>query len=245
MAVKKISELTTFTGAVEADDYLPIVDTSATETKKIAATLFKGDQGVPGNVPKLEVVDIDDPSAELSVLGAGLINSDLVQVWQDTGTANNPTTKYIYDEDTTETEDIPFIIDGVEGKFIASSAGRYNDSMITFKENIDTKGQAWSNANTLTDAATIATNCNNGNVHTVTLEGNRTLGAPTNLKNGATYVWIIKQDGTGTRTLAYNAVFKFEAGAAPILSIGINDVDILSGVSDGTNVYAQLTKDFS
>ena len=84
-----------------------------------------------------------------------------------------------------------------------------------------------------------------GNVHTVTLTANRTLGAPTNLKNGGTYIWIIKQDGSGNQTLAYNAVFKFENGIAPTLSTGTNDVDILSAVSDGTNVFAQLVKDFS
>lgn len=104
--------------------------------------------------------------------------------------------------------------------------------------------QAYSVTNTLTDAATIATDCNNGNVHTVTLAGNRTLGAPSNLKNGATYIWIIKQDATGTRTLAYNAVFKFPGGVAPTLTTTGNAVDILSGISDGVNVYCDMTLDF-
>lgn len=114
----------------------------------------------------------------------------------------------------------------------------------TFQNNVVVEGQGFSENNTLIDAATIATDCNNGNVHTVTLGDNRTLGAPTNLKNGSTYIWIIKQDGTGSRTLAYNAVFKFEGGLAPILSIGANSIDILSAVSDGTNVLAQLIRDF-
>jgi hypothetical protein len=104
--------------------------------------------------------------------------------------------------------------------------------------------QAYSAMNTLSDAATIATDCNDGNVHTVTLTDNRTLGAPTNLKNGATYIWIIKQDATGSRTLAYNAVFKFPGGDTPILSTAANSVDILTGVSDGTNIYCSLAADF-
>ncbi len=107
------------------------------------------------------------------------------------------------------------------------------------------KGQAFSATNTLTDAATIATDCNLGNVHEVTLTANRTLGAPTNLKDGATYIWVITQDGGGTNTLAYNAVFKFPGGTAPTLSTGGGDVDILSGWSDGTNIYASLQEDFS
>lgn len=89
----------------------------------------------------------------------------------------------------------------------------------------------------LTDAATIATDAATGNVFTVTLGGNRTLGAPSNLAAGATYIWIITQDGTGSRTLAYNSVFKFPSGVAPTLSTGAAAKDIISGVSDGTNVY--------
>ena len=109
----------------------------------------------------------------------------------------------------------------------------------------EVKGQAFSATNTLTDATTIATDCNLGNVHEVTLTANRTLGAPTNLKDGATYIWKIIQDGGGTNTLAYNAVFKFPGGTAPTLSTGGGDVDILSGWSDGTNIYASLGEDFS
>lgn len=79
----------------------------------------------------------------------------------------------------------------------------------------------------------------------MTLEGNRTLGAPTNLKDGATYIWIFTQDVVGTRTLAFNAVFLFPAGDTPILSTPAASVDILTGVSDGTNVFCTLTKGFS
>ena len=114
----------------------------------------------------------------------------------------------------------------------------------TFQKNVQVNGQGYSSTNTLVDASTIATDCDTGNVHTVTLGGNRTLLNPTNLKNGATYTWIIKQDATGGRTLAYGSAFKFEDGLLPILSTPANSVDILSAVSDGTNVYAQIIKDF-
>lgn len=95
----------------------------------------------------------------------------------------------------------------------------------------------------LTDAATIATDCSLGNVFTVTLGGNRTLGAPTNLAAGATYIWRITQDGAGGRTLAYNAVFKFQAGVAPVLTTTAAAVDIISGVSNGTNIYCSVLLD--
>jgi hypothetical protein len=54
----------------------------------------------------------------------------------------------------------------------------------------------------LTDAATISTDASLGNVFTVTLGGNRTLGAPTNATNGQKCIWAFTQDGTGTRTLS-------------------------------------------
>jgi hypothetical protein len=99
---------------------------------------------------------------------------------------------------------------------------------------------------TLTDAATIATDAELGNVFEVTLDGNRTLGLPTNLVSGFTYMWIIKQDAvTGSRTLAYNAIFKFPGGAAPTLSTGVGDVDIITAVYDGTNLLCVFQADFS
>jgi hypothetical protein len=100
------------------------------------------------------------------------------------------------------------------------------------------------NATTLTDAATIAWDAESNQVASVTLTDNRTLGAPTNLVDGATYILIVKQDGTGGRTLAYNAVFKFPGASAPTLSTGINDVDILTFISDGTNMYGVFQGDF-
>jgi len=110
--------------------------------------------------------------------------------------------------------------------------------------NLEVRGQAYSPLNPLVDAATIATNCDLGNVHNVTLAGNRTLGAPTNAQGGATYIWAITQDGTGSRTLAYNAVFKFPGGTAPTLSTTAGAVDILTGVADGVAFYCVLQKDF-
>ncbi len=126
---------------------------------------------------------------------------------------------------------------------VAITGGTATLSTLTTTGNVQVGGQAWSDTDTLTDAATIATDCDNGNVHTVTLAGNRTLGAPTNLKNGATYIWIIKQDATGSRTLAYNAVFKFPGGTAPVLTTTGLAVDVLTGVSDGTNIHCQMVND--
>ena len=80
----------------------------------------------------------------------------------------------------------------------------------------------------LTDAATIAVDASLGNLFTVTLGGNRTLGAPTNPKLGQMIVFRITQDGTGGRTLAYNAIYRFSTDIpSPTLSTGIGKTDYL------------------
>lgn len=90
---------------------------------------------------------------------------------------------------------------------------------------------------TLTDAATIAWNVALGQVAKVTLGGSRTMGAPTNLRDGDRYSLRVIQDGTGSRTITWNAVFKWAAATAPTLSTGVNKVDLINFISDGTNLY--------
>ena len=85
---------------------------------------------------------------------------------------------------------------------------------------------------TLTDAATIATNAALGNVFRVVLGGNRALGAPTNPTNGQQATWVVVQDGTGSRTLSYNAIFLFPGGVAPVLTTTASRADLLSGIYD-------------
>jgi len=82
---------------------------------------------------------------------------------------------------------------------------------------------------TLTDAATVALDASRANVFTVTLAGNRTLGAPTNPMGGGQVIHIrVMQDGTGSRTLAYNAIYRFPGGGTPILQTQANAQDILT-----------------
>lgn len=95
---------------------------------------------------------------------------------------------------------------------------------------------------TLTDGATINWNLASGRIATVTLGGNRTMAAPTNLKVG-TYILTVIQDGTGSRTITWNSVFKWPAAVAPVLTTTANRRDILTFVSDGTNLYGSYLSD--
>ena len=80
---------------------------------------------------------------------------------------------------------------------------------------------------TIADAASIVMNLNTGNQFVVTLGANRTLAAPTNLTAGQTGHIYVHQDGTGSRTLAYNTVFQFTGGAVPTLTTTAAAVDLL------------------
>lgn len=92
---------------------------------------------------------------------------------------------------------------------------------------------------TLTDAATISWDVAVAQVSKVTLAGNRTFGAPTNQIAGAYYGLLVIQDATGSRTGAWNSVFKFPAAVAPTLTTTANAKDFFVFRSDGTNMHLQ------
>lgn len=105
--------------------------------------------------------------------------------------------------------------------------------------------QVWTAAEavTLTDAATIAVDMSTFINATVTLGGNRTLGNPTNTKDGHKGVIYIVQDGTGSRTLSYASNWKFPGGVAPTLSTTAGAVDALYfDVRSSTFVIGSLVK---
>lgn len=97
----------------------------------------------------------------------------------------------------------------------------------------------------LTDAANISTDAQFSNVFLVTLAGNRTLDNPTNLVAGQVIVWNIRQDATGSRTMAYGALFKFPGGIAPVLSTLASSKDILTCAYDGAALLCSMQKGFS
>jgi hypothetical protein len=87
----------------------------------------------------------------------------------------------------------------------------------------------------LTDAATIATDANLGNHFRVTLGGNRTLGNPSNPRDGQTGTWEIIQDGTGSRTLAFGTKFAFGTDVPScVVSTTANKRDFMTAVYNAT-----------
>ena len=110
-------------------------------------------------------------------------------------------------------------------------------------------GQSYSPIHTITYADPPVIDWNDGSIQTVTLTGSpaTAIAAPSNPKDGATYILIVKQDATGSRTFAggWNAVFKWKGGTAPTLSTGGNAVDIITFVCDGANYYGVDSLNFS
>jgi predicted acyltransferase (DUF342 family) len=139
-------------------------------------------------------------------------------------------------------------------QFTVSSLGLVNIAKsVTVSNNLTVSGNSTINGTvststanilqqTLSDAATVAWNTALGQIATVTIGGNRTMGAPTNLKVG-TYILHIYQDGTGGRTMTWNALFKWTAGVAPPLSSAAGAHDVFSFVSDGTYLYGSFMPD--
>jgi len=100
------------------------------------------------------------------------------------------------------------------------------------------------NATTLTDGATINWDLSQNQVAVVTLGGGRTLANPTNKVDGAVYILVVKQDGTGGRTLSYGTDYKFAGGQAPTLTTTASKADILTFVCDGTNMMGVVSQNF-
>ena len=71
---------------------------------------------------------------------------------------------------------------------------------------------------TLTDASTISWDVGTSPVAKVTLGANRALGAGTNAQTGQFVSLLVIQDGTGSRTLTFNAAYEFKDDTAPTLT---------------------------
>ena len=78
----------------------------------------------------------------------------------------------------------------------------------------------------LTDQATITWDASTQDVAKVTLAGNRTLGAASNATTGQFISLLVIQDGTGSRTLTWNAAYEFASDTAPTLTTTANLGDV-------------------
>lgn len=122
----------------------------------------------------------------------------------------------------------------------------------TYVANLDASGSAVISGsitangqiNTPTFAGSVASNTSSidfdgGNFATLNLTAGTFLANPSNLKSGTTYTIILD---SGSLISGHGSAFKFAGGTAPTYS---DNTDVLTMVSDGTNLYATALTDFS
>ena len=108
---------------------------------------------------------------------------------------------------------------GQEPNTVALTASDIADDLIT-------SAKLNYSESTLTDQATVTWDASTQDVCKLTLGGNRTLAAPTNNSTGQFISILVIQDGTGSRTLTWNAVFEFASDTAPTLTTTANLGDV-------------------
>ena len=101
-------------------------------------------------------------------------------------------------------------------------------------------GKAFQNIVTLVDATTITANLAQTNNFVVTLGGNRTLANATNITAGQSGFIVVRQDGTGSRTLSFGTGWRFPSATAPTLTTTASAVDLIVYTArDSGNLVAQ------
>ena len=93
---------------------------------------------------------------------------------------------------------------------------------------------AYNNEVALTDGATVNWAVNTSPVAKVTLGGNRTIAAPSGGATGQFVSLLVIQDGTGSRTVTWNAVYEFASDTAPTLTTTANKGDLFVFRYNGT-----------
>lgn len=96
----------------------------------------------------------------------------------------------------------------------------------------------------LTDAANISWDLDVAQTAKVTLTDDRVLDNPSNMRAGATYILMVKQDATGSRTLNFGNAFLWSGGTAPVLSTDPHAVDLISFFCDGANLFGKEINNF-
>ena len=115
--------------------------------------------------------------------------------------------------------------------------------------NMEVDGQAWGDlydGGTIADGATYTPDWNNGNVQKIVIATGAaiTIANGSNLNNGATYILIIEQAGTGG-TVTWGGKYKFPAATAPTLTSGAGKADVITMLPyNSASILSSSTLDF-
>ena len=134
---------------------------------------------------------------------------------------------------------------GTTTQIYAYPGDNYQIDGIASSAKLQIANQYYAPAVTDTIGSTTTTNLNLGNVRILTLTTNVTTWTITNPQDGARYMFFIFQDGTGGRTFAFPASFKWPAAAAaPTVTATASHGDIVSSVYHGGNFYSVIAANY-
>jgi len=98
------------------------------------------------------------------------------------------------------------------------------------------------------DSSTMTLDLGNGNFQIVTMSVEvDTVNALANMATGKQFTFVMKANGsTGFASDAtWDSTWKWQGGVVPASTMTNGAVDIISGVTDGTNAYVTLIKNFA
>lgn len=178
-------------------------------------------------VLRINVLDVLTGMSHIGLLDNAMINS-----WISISSIDNPRNA-LYIKVGSVTNNTTYIEYGIVDRHILNNLA---DTDLAVIKLITSQAKA-PRVVPLVDAATIALDASLGNLFTVTIDGNRTLGNPTNPTSGQPIIVRVQQDAvTGSRTLAYDTEYNFSTDLpSPTLSTGTDEYDYLGFIRNNAN----------
>jgi hypothetical protein len=208
MASQKISQLTAIT-TLASGDYFPVVQVSETTNKRV-------DVGV------LDVRYAASASGDLAHEALASGNAALV----DAGVALASGNAALVDAGVALASGNAALVD---------LSGKVSKGGDVISGTVVSTSQSYSEPSAIVSSGVILLDFSSANNFEVTLEGSSTLAPSVSPSGGQNGSILIRQDGTGSRTLSYSGGWSFSNGSAPTLTTTASGVDLLAYYAPNTS----------
>ena len=208
MASQKISQLTAIT-TLASGDYFPVVQASGTTNKRV-------DVGV------LDVRYAASASGDVAHEALASGNAALV----DAGVALASGNAALVDAGVALASGNAALVD---------LTGKVSKGGDVISGTVVSTSQSYSEPSATVSSGIILLDFSSANNFEVTLEGSSTLAPSVSPSGGQNGSILIRQDGTGSRTLSYSGGWSFSNGSAPTLTLTPSGVDLLAYYAPNTS----------
>jgi len=201
-----------------------LVSTDTLTNKTLTSPKINENVVVTSTATELNILDgVTSTTAELNILDG--VTSTTAELNILDGVTSTASELNILDGVTATAAELNYSDLATLGTSAASKVLTANANNLT-----TISGAVLNTQDTLTDQATIVWDVIASPVAFVTLGGNRTMAAPsgTGTAAGQFISLLVKQDGTGSRTITWNAAYSFPSGTAPTLTTSTNLGDLFS-----------------